>query len=79
MNSRSENHLGKNKMASVKLTSDEQQFLIDMLKTTYDNLYRGQRNGDIDWVKAEITMNEIRKIEEKFFGHKIKRAGWEYL
>jgi hypothetical protein len=62
-----------------KLTSNEAQYVLGMLKERYDALYAGQRDGSIDWKTADEEKEVNRSAQSKLLGHKVKRAGYNYL
>jgi hypothetical protein len=65
---------------SRKMTTNEQQYLIDYCKSRYDELYSEQRNsGANDWADAEAEKKMLKSIIEKLLGHSVKRAGYNYI
>lgn len=65
----------------MRLTSVEEQFVIDRLKTFYDEQQRALREEDFDEDQREQIHDDMelnRGVQQKILGHAVRRAGWDY-
>lgn len=63
----------------ARMSSNERQYVLDMLKHRYDDLYKSQRDGEIDWAQADEEKSLNKRAQEAILGHSVKRAGYNYI